>query len=674
MGTFMSGQMEVILVPGMRMNVDTSIWTYHDKGLSIFSTNDFYKYKNDSIVSKKDGFKLYFECVFFPKPIDKEGVSVSGEKKWLNKFYEFKENGSYVLCFLIDSNAGVIISDSKKSDTWKNREDVRSLLESMKAVSCLEMDRLAGYPLPASASEDSLIKVRQHWLQGNLATYHEGMYVQPLCIIDKSIGFSFQRWYNYMVENKQYLYSDCELVLMEDYRRKPENMEWLSIFMDEDEIRLRSTARKNIKTKYELHEERDFGVNFIGVAEDHRAALIQVIDFEKRKISIALHHLSEGDCKTLDLTLDIPDTEVTQVPKKVYDEYSLELKHTHPEGKLVASLFDSQLQDFYIEKREYMSVEARSIKSLWPFYFMSRKSGVDEALEFEVPKNYSDWKGVLVTLSPDISDLEILNYALHSGFEEVAILPGGVNSESHFIGLNASETSWTEDTLDFLFRTSIFPGDFNHNGEIEYSVLYAYHGKIVYSVTYEKQEERYVRLKQDGKLVKEWMKSPIVSKLVRFSGMKARPFWFDMNDGFPEITWSGDKDLRMEYASEPAATNYDEQLKSFRTQVLKDAFNESEVTSKARFGDGVSNITDYFAPFLSTVASTGVTSEIVVYVDAVIDEKGRCYVINCESNAINTDAYIEAVRKGASKMTSWIPAVKNGNNVKQKVRFSVKCR
>jgi hypothetical protein len=307
---------------------------------------------------------------------------------------------------------------------------------------------------------------------------------------------------------------------------------------------------------------------------------------------------------------------------------------------------------------------------------MSRNPGADKALEFEVPKDYATWKGVLVTLSPRENDLEVLHYALHSGIKEAAILPGGFEKETNLIGLHHLETIEVLDTLDFLYRTSVLPGDFNHNGKIEYVVLYAFQRKIVYSIIYEEQKEGYLRIKQDSKFLKEWMKSPIASELLRLSGIKSSYYSYD--ESVRPVAVAEDWYAVSESQSEAGVTSDgymgNEQYSSRESQLSKDAYNESEVSSKARFGDGASSISNYFATHLSAVANTGSTSEIVVYVDVVIDDKGRCYVINCASNANNADAYIAAIRKGANSMTSWIPATTNGKNVKQKVRFSVKCR
>lgn len=646
--------------PAFKADLDTSVWKF-DLHMPSFWMVNGYLQKDEIHITNKSSQTTYKIIVH----IIPDTISLTEIDKFLNhqfkkeykNVYSVSENyyGGKSYQMIFEQGFIIHIEALNKRGAIKT-EELFPLLDQITCIGTAAFDRLAGYPLPAHANEDSLKTLRREWFFEANPQLKNKVYIDHLLLMDKYLGFTFTEWAKHMAKEQGHLYSEEEMALADGQIQIPYNVQWLRPFMPNYNFNLNENSYKELRRHvHRKHPETDYhvkhiserknpkGISYIIYCDDTVRLFNVHCDKTKNEISSYTYSIIQAEDETDPLMID----------SKWNDRY-WQLTHLNYSGsKYLVEEFKQHARETKDQPFTKSTLHGCEIP-------------LDSCIAFGVPTNWSSYSMVAeVRNEPVLMEYQI--EALHSKPSrfEIGNLP-------NFRFFHQQNTAGQKDKKGVLIKSHLLFSDIDQDKFVEYTIGYLANGEVIYSETYEINANGVEKI-DATKVWPSLAKRKDIVEMFYFSlheeALLARmqpSFGYEEVAGY-DYVYSDDIPSGDYYGGAMEAV--EEPYYDVHPVAPPEVFEAHACAIPAAFPGGEKAIQDYFKQNIKLPQVS--ENDLEVFVTIVVETNGKLSIEKSLNSNGKTDEFTAEARRLLVSMPAWTPAERNGKKVRMRKVIAV---
>lgn len=673
---FSIAQIDYYLQPCAKLKVDTAVWQCNPFNPSFLSTVGYFSDQRDSLVHKTNGTILYFSPVFFSHWIvNPDGIRskpiLMFNKLIMSTNYSMRQT----LFFEGDTLTGVEVRSNIPLADLALNTDAQKLLETITYVDAKEIDKAAGYPLPASANQDSLFDRRKKEFERYSRRSKEGHYAEHLYTMDQQIQFTFERWKKDRSKDARMDYSECELGLAEGGIALPANVEWLSFFTNEH-LNISNLDNHYLRDFY--RDKREEGTPKTYVEKLSRS-------YNKKGIAFALY-TDEGEEVTIKSFVKKEGGEcgecTVHLSSNLIEGYTSNRIPIMKDRSMNKKIFryypvDNQFNEFILELK---SNRPKMVDCLGftRKIIMSTALHLENPIELTGPPNASDFQLFVESEFPDRDKEELIQLISAFSMKKTSTIPQPENFITSYSYCKKDQLEQNVSPQKRLYRSPLLIGDFNTNGRIDFVDIYISSGEIVWIDYFERDSVGIHKLKPTPQALRALQTLPVVQGLLVYSCQPAFPnpsfedYAFNMNRLIqPEtmVVWDDEYGLREEpmydrYGVE--GIDHDEVMAIPSEPMMESenyVYTQTSVEVKAEFPGGEQAMKKFIQKKAKYPKGEAKNQKLSVQVICTVLSDGSITVRKDTQARGKASAFEKEAYRVVEEMPKWNPAMHNGKKV-----------
>jgi hypothetical protein len=240
------------IYPAFELRLDTNQWAFDTEVPSFLQVSGYFKKREQSLTYQPMDLKIklrVIQTIDGFRTSDLDTISNKNFHKVYKNLYSTYSPEHMLTSYYLAYDAGYIIFvEANKSLTLAEHESaIKTLANALVCIGSEAMDKIAGYPLPSNANEDSLRAIRKAACYRQEPSIKNDFYIDHLLLLDKQRQFSFTEWSKHMLIEDQSMYTEEDLALADAQVRIPKNVRWLKPFMPNHYFHLDDNSYKELR-------------------------------------------------------------------------------------------------------------------------------------------------------------------------------------------------------------------------------------------------------------------------------------------------------------------------------------------------------------------------------------------------------------------------------------------
>lgn len=632
------------VAPAFQIELDDTEWTFDTNAPTFWMVNGYLKFQGTTFSHRSTGLTLTVKALRLPEPFrfdQMDSLTDRSFRKEYKNLYSLYNADYYQRIYQLYFEEGYVVdlTCNKKIADPEFDQLIKTFVDRFTCIGAPALDRIAGYPLSASANEDSLRTIRRAAFFNQRPEMKDKAYIDHYVLMDKSEQFTFTRWEKEMMKESFMLYTEEDMALADGQVCVPDNVQWLEPFMPNHHFNLSADSYKSLRRYiHRKYPEMEYAVERIN-RKDNKGVGFLIHNEDTARFFMVHRHPKTKAISSYSYTI------ARQEGLGYEGAVMLEGK---PNPKVWSFLpIDYKSLTFLVEEKVYDATRADQ-PTFSKMSFHSAAFPMNQPMVFSTPKMNKTYAHAFYFAEYEHRIYKALE-AVSSGNADKS------DMDIHDMGVLFSQPDTSVAPEECILRGPIVFTDYDNDQDPELSMVYVSAGKILSLETFELQSDGIAQV-PNAKMWPIITKRKAVYQMLSFSlqsdllqqAIEADLYAYDevmgvaadygAYGGYPGEDMEMDVALPVEVMMEPP----------MQTEKPQD------FERKAQYKGGEQAMKKFIATNLKTPAETKTNVTVYVYCNVLLD--GRLAIQKTvNSNGLN-DVYTAEARRIIELMPAWDPA------------------